>query len=60
MYQAKVVVLDLLGWGVTPEYILDRGVSHKLLHTVFSELNLRLPESIAADYATVVNGIKDG
>ena len=55
---AKILILDLLGWGVPPEYILDRGVSHKLLCTVFKDLNLRLPENIEADYAAIVNARK--
>lgn len=46
---AKVLVLDLLGWGVPPEYILRRGVSHQLLYTVFTDLRLRLPDGIVAE-----------
>ncbi|TDL16221.1 hypothetical protein BD410DRAFT_844571 [Rickenella mellea] len=60
LYQAKVVVLDLLGWGVPPEYLLDRGISLRLLYTVFTELRLRLPESMAADCAAVMKGPKEG
>ncbi|EJC97881.1 uncharacterized protein FOMMEDRAFT_171291 [Fomitiporia mediterranea MF3/22] len=47
--QAKVLVLDLLGWGVPPEYLLQRGISHALLYTVFTDLRLRLPDSIIED-----------
>ena len=50
---AKVLVLDLLGWGVTPEYILQRGVSYQLLYTVFTDLRLRLPDNIVADCAAL-------
>jgi len=46
LYDAKVVVLDLLGWGVPPEYILQRGVSPELLLTVFTDLKLRFPEHV--------------
>jgi len=46
-------MLDLLGWGVPPDYILQRGVSRELLCTVFSDLRLRLPENI------VVPGVQD-
>jgi len=46
---AKLLILDLLGWGVPPEYILERGVSHQLLYTVFTDLRLRLPDPIVAD-----------
>ncbi|EGN93486.1 hypothetical protein SERLA73DRAFT_189646, partial [Serpula lacrymans var. lacrymans S7.3] len=33
--RAKSVVLDLLGWGVTPEYLVD-----------YTDLHLRLPANI--------------
>lgn len=55
LHQAKVLVLDLLGWGVPPEYLLQRGVSHALLYTVFTDLRLRLPESIIADCVRLVS-----
>ena len=48
-YQAKVLILDLLGWGVPPDYMLQRGISQELICTVFSELRLRLPSNIVAD-----------
>lgn len=54
LHHAKVLVLDLLGWGVTPEYLLQRGVSHALLYTVFTDLRLRLPEKIKADCIALV------
>jgi hypothetical protein len=40
---AKDVILDLLGWGVDPEYFLSHGLSRHIIFYVFSELNLRLP-----------------
>ena len=40
----KYVVLDLLGWGVPPAFLLDCGVSREAVFYVFSELNLALPE----------------
>ncbi|KAJ2928463.1 hypothetical protein H1R20_g8631, partial [Candolleomyces eurysporus] len=40
---AKDLVLDLLGWGVEPQYLLDSGVSAELIHRVFTDLNLQLP-----------------
>ncbi|KAJ7600714.1 hypothetical protein C8J56DRAFT_911077 [Mycena floridula] len=43
---AKDVVLDLLGWAVPPEYLLDCGVSREIIFYVFSELNLRLPDNL--------------
>lgn len=44
--RAKSVVLDLLGWGVTPEYLVDYGVSPGALVRIFSDLNLRLPTNL--------------
>ena len=44
--RAKDVVLDLLGWGVTPEYLVDAGVSSEALYTIFKDLNLRLPTNL--------------
>ncbi|KAI6129625.1 hypothetical protein EDD16DRAFT_1146095 [Pisolithus croceorrhizus] len=43
---AKDVVLDLLGWGVPPEYLLERGISRHVIYYVFTELNLRLPDNL--------------
>lgn len=50
-----MLILDLLGWGVSPDYMLQRGISHELVCSVFNELRLRLPENIAADYAVIAN-----
>ena len=41
--KGKDVLLDLLGWGVPPEYILDCGVSREMIYYSFTEMNLRLP-----------------
>ncbi|TEB32750.1 hypothetical protein FA13DRAFT_225067 [Coprinellus micaceus] len=41
---AKDLVLDLLGWGVPPQHLLDRGVSPQLMHRVFTDLQLQLPQ----------------
>ncbi|OJA16872.1 hypothetical protein AZE42_11242 [Rhizopogon vesiculosus] len=43
---AKDLVLDLLGWGVSPQYLIEAGVSMGILHRVFTELNLRLPTNL--------------
>jgi hypothetical protein len=43
---AKNLVLDLLGWGVSPQYLVEAGVSAGVLHRVFVELNLRLPTNL--------------
>ncbi|GAV99874.1 hypothetical protein LENED_001360 [Lentinula edodes] len=46
---AKDIVLDLLGWGVAPEYLVDCGLSREIVFYVFSELNLRLPQNLNTD-----------
>lgn len=43
---AKDIVLDLLGWGVPPEYLVDCGLTREIVFYVFSELNLRLPQNL--------------
>ncbi|KAL0961443.1 hypothetical protein HGRIS_006388 [Hohenbuehelia grisea] len=43
---AKDIVLDLLGWGVPPEYLVDCGLSREIVFYVFTELNLRLPTNL--------------
>ncbi|TFY60168.1 hypothetical protein EVJ58_g5315 [Rhodofomes roseus] len=45
---AKDLVLDLLGWGVPPEYLVSCGVSREIMFYVFTELNLRLPPNFDA------------
>ncbi|KII83234.1 hypothetical protein PLICRDRAFT_180638 [Plicaturopsis crispa FD-325 SS-3] len=49
--RAKSLVLDLLGWGVAPEYLLSCGVSPQALYVIFTELRLRLPDGLV-----VLNG----
>ncbi|KIJ64972.1 hypothetical protein HYDPIDRAFT_40137 [Hydnomerulius pinastri MD-312] len=44
--RAKSLVLDLLGWGVTPEYLVDYGVSAGALYRIFTDLRLRLPTNL--------------
>ncbi|KAF9045396.1 hypothetical protein BJ165DRAFT_1528272 [Panaeolus papilionaceus] len=44
--RAKNLVLDLLGWGVQPEYLLSAGLSHELVFRVFADLNLRMPTNL--------------
>ncbi|KAH9933226.1 uncharacterized protein BXZ73DRAFT_101185 [Epithele typhae] len=45
---AKDIVLDLLGWGVPPEYLVNCGLSREIIYYVFVELNLRLPNNLNA------------
>jgi hypothetical protein len=42
----KDVVLDILGYGVPPEYLIDCGISKEIIYYVFTELNLRLPSNL--------------
>ncbi|KAG6857166.1 hypothetical protein H0H87_008736 [Tephrocybe sp. NHM501043] len=44
--KAKDIVLDLLGWGVDPSYLVDCGVTREVVYYVFNELNLRLPQNL--------------
>lgn len=44
--QAKDLVLDLLGWGVTPEYLVECGVSASAICRIFTDLRLRLPTNL--------------
>lgn len=41
---AKDIILDLLGWGVPPDYLVNCGLSREIVYYVFIELNLRLPD----------------
>lgn len=43
---AKDIILDLLGWGVPPEFLVDCGLTKALVFYVFNELNLRLPNNL--------------
>lgn len=43
---AKDHILDLLGWGVSPEYLVDCGPSRHVVFYVFTELNLRMPANL--------------
>ncbi|KAI0004587.1 hypothetical protein BJV74DRAFT_881167 [Russula compacta] len=43
---AKEVILDILGYGVPPEYLIDCGLSKEIIYYVFTELNLRLPSNL--------------
>ena len=43
---AKEVILDILGYGVPPEYLINCGISKETIYYVFTELNLRLPSNL--------------
>lgn len=45
---AKDIILDLLGWGVPPEYLIHCGLSREIVFYVFTELRLRLPADFNA------------
>ena len=42
---AKDIILDLLGWGVPSDFLVDCGLTKELVFYVFTELNLRLPNN---------------
>ncbi|EJC97842.1 uncharacterized protein FOMMEDRAFT_23908 [Fomitiporia mediterranea MF3/22] len=42
----KELILDLLGWGVSPEYLVDCGLTREAVFYTFTELNLRLPRNL--------------
>jgi hypothetical protein len=44
---AKSIVLDLLGWGVEPEYLIECGVSSHAIYRIFTDLRLRLPSNLS-------------
>ncbi|KAH8825224.1 hypothetical protein DL96DRAFT_1612382 [Flagelloscypha sp. PMI_526] len=52
--QAKDIILDLLGWGVSPEHLVSQGLSVATIYHVFTELHLRLPSNI--DFSRFING----
>ena len=58
--EAKNLVLDLLGWGVDPEYLVTSGVHPELIYRIFTDLNLRLPTNLVLfDNGKVDKKIKD-
>ncbi|KLO08328.1 hypothetical protein SCHPADRAFT_944553 [Schizopora paradoxa] len=42
----KELVLDLLGWGVAPEYLVECGLTRHAIYYAFTELNLKLPKNL--------------
>ncbi|KAG6884677.1 hypothetical protein C0993_009020 [Termitomyces sp. T159_Od127] len=44
---AKDVVLDLLGWGVQPEYLIECGISSHAIYRIFTDLHLRFPTNLS-------------
>lgn len=42
----KELVLDLLGWGVSPEYLVECGLTRHAIFYAFTELNLKLPKNL--------------
>ncbi|RPD77480.1 hypothetical protein L226DRAFT_323500 [Lentinus tigrinus ALCF2SS1-7] len=43
---ARDIILDLLGWGVPPEYLVNCGLSREIIFYIFVEYNLRLPSNL--------------
>ncbi|KAF8550225.1 hypothetical protein OG21DRAFT_1514285 [Imleria badia] len=50
--RAKSLVLDLLGWGVTPEYLVECGLSAGAIYKIFTDLQLRLPSNLESVVST--------
>lgn len=46
IFEAKVVILDILGWGVPSQYLLDCGISALVVVVCLSELKLRIPRDL--------------
>ncbi|KAF7985556.1 hypothetical protein HWV62_3815 [Athelia sp. TMB] len=44
--RSKDIILDLLGWGMDPEYLAQTGISREVIFYVFTELRLRLPNNL--------------
>ncbi|KAH6911412.1 hypothetical protein BKA70DRAFT_855389 [Coprinopsis sp. MPI-PUGE-AT-0042] len=44
--KAKDVILEILGWGVPPEYLVDCGITREMVFYAFSEFNLRRPANL--------------
>ena len=43
---AKNLILDVLGWGVPPEYLVHYGLSREIIYYVFTELDLKYPTNL--------------
>jgi hypothetical protein len=61
LWEAKMIILDLLGWGVTPSYLVDCGLTREAVYYVFTELNLKLPSNLNTEgllpYSEIVQAI---
>lgn len=57
--RAKSLVLDLLGWGVTPEYLVECGLSPGAIYKIFTDLRLRLPKNLGVSSPpTLQDGVR--
>lgn len=46
--RAKCLVLDLLGWGIAPEYLVEFGLSPGAIYQVITDLRLPLSSNLEA------------
>jgi hypothetical protein len=46
LWEAKSLVLDLLGWGVPSSHLVDCGLHPRLIYAIFSDLHLQLPPNL--------------
>ena len=44
IFDAKIIILDILGWGIPAQYLLDFGVTPVFVVVCMTELRLRIPE----------------
>lgn len=46
LFEAKIVILDILGWGIPSQYLLDCGISELAVVVCLAELKLRIPQEL--------------
>ncbi|TCD63243.1 hypothetical protein EIP91_005799 [Steccherinum ochraceum] len=42
----KELILEILGWGVPPDYLVKCGISREVVYYTFLDLKLKLPENV--------------
>lgn len=43
----KELILEVLGWGVPPDYLVKCGISREVVYYTFLDLKLQLPENVS-------------
>ncbi|KAL7418078.1 hypothetical protein BDY24DRAFT_9322 [Mrakia frigida] len=44
--ESRMLLLELLSWGVSPEYLVKSGLSREAVLVLFSDLKIRLPTNL--------------